>query len=228
MGKKMACLVLTLVLCLTVLMPAALAGTPTSFVKLPAGWTALNVRAGAGTNYAVVTWVKDGDEIDIIHQGSTWSKITVSRNGKTGYIKNTYIKDLSENPATPSDPGTVGTASAGSVSGNRVNMRKGPGSGYAWVSTLTKGTKVQIWGESGNWYFITTLSGTKGWMSKTYIASGYSMTTSANLNFRQSANGTVISTLSAGTTVEVISITGGWSKVKVGSTTGYVYNKYLK
>ena len=223
MKKKLTCLVLTLVLCLTALMPAALAGSATS-VTLPKGWTALNVRAGAGTNYDVVTWVSDGEQIEVIKEGTSWSKITVARNGKTGYIRNAYIADLG---GSSSDPDTTGTATAGTVSGGSVNMRKGPGTGYGKITSLTKGTKVQIWDESGNWYYVSTLSGTKGWMSKTYISLGYTMTTTANLNFRKSANGTIIRTLAKGTQVEVLSVTGSWSKVKVGSTTGYVYNKYI-
>lgn len=228
MGKKLICLVITLVLCLTAVMPAAMASTASSYVKLPASWTALNVRAGAGTNYAVVTWVANGDGIDVVKEGSTWSKITVAKNGKTGYINNSFIKGLSSGSTATSAPETKGTAAAGRVSGNYVNMRKGAGTNYGKVATLTKGTKVQIWDESGNWYYVTTLSGKKGWMSKTYIATGFTMKTTANLNFRESANGALIKTLNKGTEVDVISITGSWSKVKVGSTTGYVYNKYLK
>jgi SH3-like domain-containing protein len=96
------------------------------------------------------------------------------------------------------------------------------------VLSLSKGAKVKIWSESGNRYFVTTSGNARGWMSKTYVSSGYAMTTTVNVNLRKSANGAVIKTLSAGTKVEVISITGSWSKVKVGSTTGYVYNKYMK
>ncbi len=224
MGKKLTALVLTLVFCLTLAMPAMAYGATTS-VKLPATWTALNVRAGAGTNYAVVTWVSDGEKIDVVKEGATWSKITVARNGKTGYIRNAYIEDL---PGDTTEPSTDGTALTGAVSGSRVNMRTGPGTGYGKITSLTKGAKLQIWEESGNWYYVTALSGEKGWMSKTYISLGYTMTTTANVNFRKSANGTVIKTLEKGTDVEVISVTGSWSKVKVGSTTGYVFSKYIR
>lgn len=226
MGKKFTALMLALALCLTFAVPAATAGTATSKVKLPASWTALNVRAGAGTNYPVVTWVADGDKIDIVQEGASWSKIKVVKNGKTGYIKNAYIENHSG--GTPTDPGTIGTATAGSVSGNGVNLRTGPGTSYDKIVSLSKGAKVKIWSESGNWYYVTTSGNAKGWMSKNYISEGFAMTTTANVNFRKSANGTVIETLSKGTNVTVLSITGSWSKVKVGSTTGYVYNQYLK
>jgi N-acetylmuramoyl-L-alanine amidase len=173
----------------------------------------------------VVTWVADGEKIDVVKKGADWSKITVARNDKTGYIRNEYIEYSSDGTTEPS---TDGTALAGVVSGGSVNMRTGPGTGFGKIKSLSKGTKLKIWEESGNWYYVTALSGEKGWMSKTYVSQGYAMKTTASVNFRKSANGAVISTLEKGTDVEVISVTGSWSKVKVGSTTGYVFSKYIQ
>ncbi len=224
MKKKLVALVLAMTLCLLAVAPAAVAGTATSFVKLPSTMGGLNVRSGPGTNYKVAGWVVDGDEIDLIKVGSTWTKITVLRTDKTGYIRNSYIEDLSDGDA----PSTSGTATAGRVTGNGVGLRKGAGTGYARVAKLSIGTKLKLWDESGNWYYVTTLSGTKGWVSKTYVATGYTMTTSANVNLRKSANGKVVKTLAKGTKVSVESITGGWSKVTAGSVSGYVFNAYLR
>ncbi len=226
MGKKLVALVLSLVLCLAVAAPVALAVTTTRVV-LPSTMGGLNVRSGPGTNYAVAGWVIDGDEIEIVKQGASWTKIYVERSGKTGYIRNAYIKGLSDQPG-PVDPSPSGTASAGRVTGRGVNLRKGPGTSYAAVTTLSSGAKLRIWDESGNWYYVTTLTGAKGWISKTYVASGYTMITSARVNLRKSANGELIKTLPSGTQVTVVSITGTWSKVKVGSTNGYLFNNYLR
>lgn len=230
MKNKMLSLVLTLMVALTACMPVAMAGTPTSFVDLPSGYTALNVRSGPGTNYSVSGWVIDGDEIDLLSIGDTWTKIQVLRSGRVGYIKNAYIDDLQSggSSSAPSTPSTSGTATAGRVTGSGVNMRKGPGTSYAKVTTLYSGTPLKLWDSSGNWYYASTLGGTKGWISKTYVATGYTARTSARVNLRQSPNGTLIRTLSTGTQVTVQSITGTWSKVKVGSTTGYVFSKYLR
>lgn len=224
MGKKLVVLVLSLVLCLAAVAPVALAGTPTSHVVLPSTMGGLNVRSGPGTNYSVTGWVADGDEIDLIKVGATWTKITVIRSQKTGYIRNAYIGDL-KNPETPS---TSGTAAAGRVTGKGVGLRNGAGSSYGKIATLALGTKLRLWGERGNWYYATTLSGAKGWISKTYVTIGYTMVTSAAVNLRESANGVVIKKLAKGAKVSVESVTGKWSKVKVGSASGYVYNSYLK
>ncbi len=224
MKRKLIALVLSMVLCLLTAMPVALAGTPTSFVKLPPTMGGLNVRSGPGTNYKVVGWVVDGDEIDLIKVGSTWTKVTVIRTAKTGYIRNDYIKDLADGDASS----TSGTASAGRVTGKGIGLRKGAGTGTVKVATLSLGTKLKLWDESGNWYYVTTLSGVKGWVSKTYVATGYTMTTTVSVNLRKSANGEIVKKLAKGTKVSVESITGGWSKVTAGSVSGYVYNSYLK
>lgn len=229
MGKKLAALVLSLLLCLGAFAPAAFAATATSYVVLPDNMTGLNVRSGPGTNYSVAGWAIDGDEIDLIKIGSSWTKITVLRSGKTGYIRNAYIKDLPKDSQTGSDhPQTSGTATAGRVSGRSVNLRKGAGTGYGSVGSLVSGTKLKIWGSEGNWYYVTTLSGKTGWISKTYVKTTYTAVTTARVNMRKTANGALIKTLASGTTVTVQSLTGNWSKVKSGSSTGYVYSKYLK
>ena len=224
MKKKLVALVLAMTLCLLAVAPVAVAETATSFVKLPSTMGGLNVRSGPGTNYKVAGWVVDGDEIDLNKVGSTWTKINVLRTDKTGYIRNNYIEDLMDEAA----PSTSGTATAGRVTGNGVGLRKGAGTGYFRVARLSMGTKLKLWDERGNWYYVTTLSGTKGWVSKTYVADGYTMTTSAGVNLRKSANGKIVKTLAKGTKVSVQSITGGWSKVTAGSASGYVFNAYLR
>lgn len=225
MGKKLGVLMLVLALCLGGFAQGALAGTPTTYVVLPQGMSALNVRAGAGTGYGVVTWVYDGDEIDLIKVGTAWTKITVIRNQKTGYIKNQYIDEISD--PVP-DPQPKGACEAGRVTGGGVNLRKGAGTGYATVAKLASGTRLKLWGDDGNWMFVSTLSGKSGWISKTYIAKTYQAVTSARVNFRKSINGALIKTLPVGTKVTVTEMDGTWSKIKVGASTGWVFSKYLK
>ncbi len=232
MGKKLGVLLLALVLCLGAFAPlSALAGTPTTFVTLPAGMTALNVRAEPSTSSAVVTWVYDNSEIDLLNVGTEWTKIRTITNQNTGYIKNKYILELPNGPKDPDgplNPDKSGVAQAGLVTGGGVNVRKGPAAGYAKVTSVSSGAKLRIWGDSGNWYFVTTANGKDGWISKTYVKLGYAAATTARVNFREAVNGGLIKTLPAGTKCTVLGISGTWSKVKVGTTTGWVFSKYLR
>ncbi|MFT4213961.1 MAG: SH3 domain-containing protein [Microbacterium sp.] len=53
-------------------------------------------------------------------------------------------------------------------------------------------------------------------------------TTAVNLRAKASTSAKIIKVLAKGTKVTVVASSGGWRKVKVGSSTGWVYNKYLK
>ena len=82
-----------------------------------------------------------------------------------------------------------------------VNLRKGPGTNYAIVTTLKKGTKVTILDDSQHWYYVNTASG-KGYMSSNYItvnkATGGSTNIVQNTTSSQSG-GTIV-----GLVIEII------------------------
>lgn len=61
---------------------------------------------------------------------------------------------------------TVGTVATKS---SPLSVRKGPGTSYDKIGSLTKGSQVTIIGEEGDWYKILYGSG-EGYVSKTYIA----------------------------------------------------------
>lgn len=238
MGKKMASLVLVVLLALLALAPAALAAA-TAVVDLPASYSGLNVRQGPGLSYDVVAWVLDGDKITVTDYGTTWSKIKISKNGKTGYIKNIFF-DASDEPGEPDEPddpapSTPSTGSSYDVgrvtakyASSYINMRKGPGTQYATVGSAKSGTRLKLYDLTGNWYYAVTSSGLKGYISKNYVGLGANYVTTARVNFRKTPNGALIRTLSSGTNAWVTSVSGGWSKAKVGSSTGYLYNSYLR
>lgn len=218
MGKKLVTLVLSLVLVMG-LASSALAET----IKLPKAMEALTVRSGPGTDYEPVAWLQDGSEVKLISASGAWSKVKAIYNGKTGYIRSAYIRQAADTET----PVKTGTATAGRVTGKSVNLRTLGSTTGKVVRSLPSGTKLKIWDSKGNWHYVTTLSGTSGWISKTYVKEGFTSKTTARVNLRKSANGELIKTLNKGASVSVISMTGAWSKVKVDGQTGYVFTKYL-
>lgn len=193
----------------------------------------MNVRSGAGTNYSIAGYAKHGERITVLQKGSEWSKIKVERTGITGYIKTKYIKDLggsssnqtTQTTATAYDLATVMT---NTVNG-KVNLRKGAGTTYASVTTLSRGTQLKVTGSSGNWYAVETMNGQTGYIAKTYVSFGISAKTTAGVNFRKGAGTSygVLRTLAKGTTVTLHSVTGNWAKITYGGKTGYVSLNYL-
>lgn len=212
---------LILVLALNALAVSGMAET----VKTPASDGSLNVRSGPGTGYGVVTWVKNGQAITVVENTSPWAKIKVNSTGKTGYIKAKYIASGSE-PASGGTLATVTTKYAGSV----VNVRKGPGTDSEVAFKVTGGSRVEICGESGNWYLIKANNGKTGYISRNYVTAGTRKTTSTAVNMREGA-GTgygIIQVVYKGTPVTATSVSGNWTRVTVNGKTGYIYSTYLK
>ena len=69
-------------------------------------------------------------------------------------------------------------ADPGVVTGNGVNFRSGPGTGYSVYACLPKGTQVTVNGVEGGWYKVS-YNGQNGYMSKDYI-SVHKTTTTVN------------------------------------------------
>src|SRR5699024_10975034 len=51
------------------------------------------------------------------------------------------------------------------VDADEVRLRSGPGTNYSIIDQLAKGTNIQHIGTDGDWYKVTTTSGTTGWIA---------------------------------------------------------------
>ena len=107
------------------------------------------------------------------------------------------------------------------ITGDYVNFRKGPSTSYASLGQLNKGDKVEYISTSDSWVKVK-YNGQTGYIYVKYV-------NCSALNVRSGAGTSysIITTITKDTKVEVISTSNGWSKIKVGTTTGYVSSKYL-
>ena len=115
------------------------------------------------------------------------------------------------------------------ITGDYVNFRKGPSTSYASLGQLNKGDKVEYISVSGSWTKVK-YNGQTGYVYSQYVSQVNSEAKTevkyvncSALNVRSGAG----TSYSKDTKVEVISTSNGWSKIKVGTTTGYVSSKYL-
>lgn len=129
----------------------------------------------------------------------------------------------------------------GVVTAKSLNVRSGPGTNNSVLFTVKKNETVEIKGSSNGWYKIKSSLGKEGWASSTYI-SKYGNTsndetittaqkqTTSSVNFRNGAGTSyrIIATLPKGTKVEIISESGGWTKVKYDGRLGYIASNYLE
>ena len=121
----------------------------------------------------------------------------------------------------------------------RVNFRKGPGTNYSSMYVIGKGEKVTYLETNGNW--IKAIHNSKtGYIHKDYVSgvSSDSNTGTTSVKYVKASGGLNVRTgpstsyakigkLSNGAKVDVITTSGGWSKISYGGTVGYVSNDYL-
>ncbi len=143
---------------------------------------------------------------------------------------------------------SVYAADTGTVTCSVLNVRSGASTSYGILTTLTRGTKVELLSESNGWYEIS-INGRKGYISAQYVskttgngdsgnsgsssdlAAGKSGTVNVSvLNVRSggSTNHAIIGGLVRGTKVSISESAGGWYKVTTPTgLTGYVFAEYI-
>lgn len=120
----------------------------------------VNFRKGASISKVKIAQLKKGKNVTLTGKSGSWYKVKASINGKskTGYILDDYVKI---------------TSRQAKVNATNVNVRKGPGTSYKKVTTLTKGTKISVTGTKGSWYKISfSVKGKKktGYMLTSYVS----------------------------------------------------------
>ena len=185
----------------------ALTGTVTA--------SSLCVRKGAGTNNAVLKTLPKGTKVSITEQtvvsGRNWGKMA------DGWICMDYVK-LDVTADTGSD--TTGTGStntsetiSGTVTAGSLCVRKGAGTTYAVLKTLSRGTAVSIseqklvngvvWGKiDAGWICLSYVN-----LTSTSASVSFSGTvTASNLCIRSAAgtSNAILGSYFRGTTVEIL------------------------
>ena len=107
--------------------------------------TNVNFRQGPSTSTTSYGIVTTGTEVLVLeYTNSSWYK--VSYNNKTGYISASYLTEKVETPLASNEY---------IVLGSEINVRKGPSTTYARLTTLKRGTRVIVTGEKNNWYKVS-------------------------------------------------------------------------
>jgi surface antigen/uncharacterized protein YgiM (DUF1202 family) len=227
------------------------AKTSKGLVNISSYNSTLNVRSSASGSSEVLGSLKKGSSVSIVAVSGDWYKIQY--NSSYGYVSSKYINlnttapaiDNSTNVPATNTPtsnkfGVVNLSNKSSY----LNLRSNPSGDV--INSLSSGTKLQILDSSGKWYKVNS-NGTIGYVSSDYISvssestSAASQTQSTNkvgtvtlsnksstLNLRSAPwTGRIVSELTYGSKVEIISSSGRWYKVKAGSSVGFVHSDYV-
>lgn len=120
----------------------------------------LNMRSGPGTSYAVLLVIPKGAEVQVLNSSSTWYKVSYS--GKTGYVSSAYLASSPTAPTPPAQPAVRYTTAD-------LNLRTGPGTSYAVILSMPKGSQVTILDTKSAWPRVRY--GTKeGYASPAYLS----------------------------------------------------------
>lgn len=127
------------------------------------------------------------------------------------------------------------------TTGNALNFRSGPGTGYSVLGTLVYGTKVELLSQVNDTWVKIRYNGKVGYVSAKYLTTTppvakpdpvveYRYTTGQAVNFRSgpSTSYPSLTKLPYGSQVELIAqVDDIWYKVRYQGTLGYVSGKYL-
>ncbi len=119
--------------------------------------TGVNVRKDPNTSASVITKLSN-KRVSVLDKSSGWYKISFE--GKTGWVSNDYIKVLS---------------TKGSINADGVNFRESASTSSKVISSLKKGTDIQILDTLTEWHKIKV--GSKvGYVSKKFVSSAVNST----------------------------------------------------
>lgn len=222
-------------------------------VNLSSKDSTLNIRSNNNSSSNIIGLLKNGDSVSIVGTYGDWYKIKI--NSSYGYVSSKYVSTSTNLPVAPTKTSSTNSDSTSSKFGvvslndksSGLKFRSTP-SGQV-IGTLSHGTKVNILALDGSWYKVN-LNGTIGYLSSSYvslsepqIAAVKSVSTqavakvgivslsdtSSTLNLRATPwTGRILSVLSYGSKVDILSTSGRWYKVKSGSEVGYVHSDYVK
>ena len=119
----------------------------------------LNVRAAAAANSSVVTTLSKGSYVTLISKSGIWWKVEYGKN-LYGFCHSDYIRRIS------------GTEVSVNTSSGSLNVRSGPGTGYAKQGSLYKGETVIELSTSGGWSRILYHGTKTGYVSSQYLSAG--------------------------------------------------------
>jgi|GEM_PF-3059583 len=118
----------------------------------------LNMRSGPGTSHGVITSLSRNEIFNVLNRSNGWYQI--EKDGRTGWVSGDYVavKDNYQ-----------GISSIGiRVNVSSLRVRKGPGTSYDHLTSVSEGETFHIIEQSNGWYKISK-NGTVGWISGEYV-----------------------------------------------------------
>lgn len=166
--SKFISLILAVVLVCSIGMVSAYAAN-TPFEGHISG-SGVNFRKGPSTSYAIRGVYSYGTVVTVLEElENGWCRVNIL--GVEGFVYGAYVT-RGYSPQTPIALDTSLQGQWGFVNTNNVNLRYGPGSGYASLGALLKGTDVLILSYLSNGWYGVQVNGYPGFIFGDFVTVG--------------------------------------------------------
>lgn len=128
----------------------------------------LRLRAGSSTASSVITLLPSGSTLEVLEAvDDSWYRVRAGQ--REGYVSSQYVRMSAGTEAAPAAPAPSPAPAEqaktyGFVNASTLNVRKGPGTDQAKVTSLSAGAQVEILDVLDGWYRIE-----KGYVSADYV-----------------------------------------------------------
>ncbi|MEZ5714701.1 MAG: SH3 domain-containing protein [Paracoccaceae bacterium] len=120
----------------------------------------LNLRTGPGSGFAIVLPMTHGSTVEVLETKGGWRRVQHQESGAAGWAFGKYLAPFE---------GGVPTKFVHSPGDGFLNLRTGPGSGFAIVRRMYNGDAVEIIERKGSWVRVYHQSGAEGWCSEKFL-----------------------------------------------------------
>lgn len=148
--------------------PAPPAGGPTAVVNTGA----LNVRSGPGVQFNIISAVYSGHVVQMLGRNADGSWVQVRLfSGQEGWVNGRFLNPSSPIANLPVVSGPAPIAAMGVVNTGALNVRSGPGVGFAPLEVIYQGAQVSVLGRvaDSSWVQVRTARGTIGWVNASLV-----------------------------------------------------------
>jgi len=183
----------------------------------------VNLRASASTSSNILKTLPKSTPVDVLGESNGW--YNVSHSGTIGHIRADMLT------SSPSQQGSqvMRTVSA-------VNLRASASASSSILKTLAQGATVDVLANESNGWSKVSHNGTNGYIKTSLLSASAAEQAIAtiktlirvNLRAGPSTTTAILRTLEANTSVDILeNQSDGWSRVRVGSTSGYIRSDLL-
>jgi cell wall-associated NlpC family hydrolase len=118
--------------------------------------TGVNIRNGSSTSSAIIRQGNNNEAFTVTDYENGWYKVNGS--GVTGgYVNSSFFKI---------------TSADARVTGDGVNIRKGPSKSSDIIASLSSGASITVTGQSGDWYSFN-YNGTNAYIYKEFVSGNF-------------------------------------------------------